>query len=470
MVSATKDLRQFLSYVTKNEPSMLAYVKRGISRRYEISALVRNLGASIGVTDHPSAPALVCENVDGYGIPVVTNLFGSRRMLAMALGVDEGGIDEKIVASREHPVPPKEVGSGQVHEVVHRGKDARLSSLPIVTHCEGDAGPYVTAGAMILHDKAMGKLNMGIYRMMLQNERELVVNLGQSHDGYRIFKEAEAKGRDLETVVFIGHHPAVYMSSQSYDPNQSELSFAGALLGEPLALAQCKTVTLPVPAAAEVSIEGKLIAGKRKTEGPFGEYAGYYSGTTEGIVFRVSAVTRRRDAMYLDIYNAGVEHNVLHISAIEAQLYWMLKRLFPTYVLGVRVPPPGIGHLAYVSVRGGPRGIAKNLGMVATSFPYIKVCVVVDADVDIQNQSQVTWAVMTRADPSRSFTFVPDALGHPGDPMAHGEDRSKKGRIHTKLIVDATAPTDRDFPAVESLPQRVLDRVTPRDYIQGYAD
>src|SRR5262249_51409408 len=149
-----------------------------------------------------------------------------------------------------------------------------------------------------------------------------------THDAYNLFRKSEVAGKDLNAAIIIGHHPAVYLASQSYDPNISELDVAGHFLGSPLELAACKTVDLSVPALAEISIEGKIKSGRRELDGPFGEYAGYYCEPVKNCVIEVSAITHRSNAVYLDIYNAGAEHILLYSIAIEALLTRRLREIF----------------------------------------------------------------------------------------------------------------------------------------------
>ena len=466
-----KDLRYFEEYLQAKDPSLLVHTQKEISAKYEISALIKNLGAGIGQSDHPSTPAVFFERVKESSMPVICNLFGTRRILARSLEVDEIGITDRLNQAVTHLVQPVMVEGGPIQEVVHTGKDVSLSTLPIVTHCEGDVAPYITAGLMILADSETRRLNMGMYRFMVQGERQLGANLVFTHDAYNLFRKNEIAGKDLDVVIMIGHHPAVYLASQSYDPEISELAIAGNLLGEPLAMTKCRTVDLRVPAFGEIAIEGKIKAGRRQLDGPFAEYAGYYCDPVQNCVIEVTAITHRRDARYLDIYNAGVEHIILYSAAVEALVHRRLRQIFGNHITDVYVPPSGIGHLVYISIRNPYEGLVRNIGMAALTVPHIKFSVIVDDDVDIKNSAQMTWSLVTRTDPDTSFFFVPDAYASGGDPMAYSaRSRSERGRMSTKTIVDGTRPLGRPFAAIGSPPLDKLSTMMPTDFLPMDSD
>src|SRR5690606_26621372 len=200
-----------------------------------------------------------------------------------------------------NPIAPVEVDSSEapVHEVVLTGDDADLGVLPITTHNEHDAAPYITSGFLVCPDPFTGAYNAGIYRHQVQGPRQLGVWFWQGHHGDYLRQRYEEMGRDMEVAIVFGHHPAVVMGAVSRVPGiGGEFAEAGALLGEPVELVKAKTVNLLVPARAEIVIEGVIPPGVRAFEGPFAEWPGHYTAEGQKPIIKVKAITMRRDAIY----------------------------------------------------------------------------------------------------------------------------------------------------------------------------
>jgi 2,5-furandicarboxylate decarboxylase 1 len=263
----TQDLRHFLRRVEERSPKLLRRVAKEVSPKWEISALQKRLEAD------GELPILWFEKVKGHGMPVVANLFASKRHLALALDVSPEEVVARFASAQERPIAPREVTGGPVKEVVSTQGRVDLGVLPIPTHCEKDAGPYLTSGMTIVRDPISRKLNAGIYRHLKLSPRALTVNLAPLSHAAEIARGAESRGLTVEGAIVIGHHPAMGMASQQRgELGEFELGTMGALLGEPVDLVPCETVDVPVPADAEIVIEGRIRTDAWEEDGPFGDY------------------------------------------------------------------------------------------------------------------------------------------------------------------------------------------------------
>src|SRR5262245_8766104 len=295
-----KDLRHFLAVVEERAPELLCRIGKPVSPRWEVSAVQKRLEAA------ERLPVLLFEKVDGYDLRLVTNLFATKRHLALALDTTPAEIPARFAESQARRIPPRTVGGGPVKDVVLTGARADLGTLPIVTHCEKDAGPYLTAGVTILRDPASGRLNAGIYRNRCLSPTRLTVNMAPLCHAAEVAAAAEARGEHVEAAIVLGHHPAMGMASQQRGAlGEFELETMGGLLGEPVEIVRGKTVDVPVPAQAEVVIEGRIRTDVWEDDGPFGDYWLYYAPAKKARVLEVTAITRRRDAIFHEIGRAS---------------------------------------------------------------------------------------------------------------------------------------------------------------------
>lgn len=437
-----KDLRYYLQRLEKELPQELLRVsKREVDPAWEISALVRHLEGE------NRFPAVIIEKVKGSATPVLTNLFASRKRLALALETEERLLSHQYRQREASCVKPLIVKTGPVKEKISLGEQVNLRSLPIVTHCEKDAGPYITAGVTMMKDPDTGISNAGIYRIMYQGPRRLGISMDEGSHADHIFRKMEEQGKDLEVVVVLGHHPAFYMGAvapMALDVDEMEL--AGGLLAEPLELVPAETVDLLVPAWAEVIIEGKVLAGVREPEAPFGEFTWYYGKKKESPVLEVSALTCRADAIFLDIHSPSVDHLMVQIPAREAALFRRVREVVPS-VTRVTIPEQGCFFLSYLQMKKEYDGQARVALLAALSSPLSKIAVAVDEDINVLDTKEVLWAIATRTQPDRSIILMPESFVCRLDPSGYSSSgRNIKGCLNTKLGIDATWPLEFPFP------------------------
>jgi 2,5-furandicarboxylate decarboxylase 1 len=432
-----KDLRSFLAEVER-EQGPVCEIERSVSPDRELAAIVRLL-------EDRGNPITYFHQVAGSALPVVVGVHGTRARIALALGTSVPDAVDAFLDRLARGVAPVSRADGPVKDVRHLADDVDLGALPIPTHAEKDSGPFLTAAVGIARDGESGPINTGIYRMMVLDRNHITVGTGT--DLRAIIQEAHAAGRILEFAAVVGHHPAFQVSSQAKIPRSVDsLAIAGAMLGEPLAVVHGDTVSLPVPAAAEIVLEGRFQPGVMSPDGPFGESPRYYE-SGNGYVLEVTAVTHRHDAIYLDINNVHGEHTCLScFPAREAQLLSLLRSAYP-HVRAVRIPTRTAGMHAHISVNPHRDGEAKQIAMMALgAIPRLKHVVAINTDVDIYDDESVLWALATRFQADRDLFVMPHVSGTTMDPSSYSlHDRWTPGDLRTQMGLDATLPVGVPF-------------------------
>jgi len=278
---------------------------------------------------------------------------------------------------------------------------------------------------------------------------EISAELNPLFHGGEFLRRAERQGRPVEIAIGIGVHPAVGIASQNREAMGSDdYGLAGALLGQPLRVVQGAFVSFPVPADAEIVIEGIVPPGVRKLEGPFAEYPSTYGPRREAPVVEVRAITHRRDAIYQDLNSAQQEHLALWIvPGREASLFSKVLAVFPT-LKAVHIPFSGAGYHAYLAIEKVRDGDGKNVILSAMGAdPLLKHVVAVDEDIDIFRESDVLWAVATRVQADQSLFTIPGGRTSPLDPSSYGLTKPYSGEgLVTKMGIDATRPLGVPFP------------------------
>lgn len=456
-----KDLRYFLKTLEERAPELLLRIRKEVNPRWEISAVQKRLEAE------GRLPVLVFEKIEGHDMRVVMNLFSTKRHLALALETSPEDVVTRFAQAQKNRIEPRVVKSGPVKEVILKGDRADLQALPILTHCEKDAGPYITSGVTIIRDPVSGHLNAGLYRNRYLSPKRLTMNLAPLCHASQVTLRAEARKEDVDAAIVIGHHPVMGMASQERGPD-FELETMGGLLGEAVEVISCETVDVLVPADAEIVIEGKIRTDSWEIDGPFGDYWLYYAPPVKARVFEVTAIMRRSDAIFHDIFNVGPEHLVLFSLGMEGVVLSQLKQLIPQ-VKAIHVPVSGSGNLVYIQIEKDMEGLGINTALAALGAYRFKCAIVVDEDVDIYDDRKVLWAVVTRTQADRSFFSVPGSYISRVDPTGYSPWQSaEKGPrlLSTRLGIDATKPLDPSFPEVAEPPRSLWTQVDPSKYLE----
>ncbi len=496
----------------------------GLERSNELKRVVEPVSPVLEMTALSDAvlraggPALLFEHPVGNTMPVLTNLFGTTRRVALAMGAAE--VSElrqvgKVLASLKEPEPPagvKDAGrllhlvkslwdmkpavvrSAACQEVVIQGSDVDLALLPVQTCWPDDAGPLITWGLVITRGPQGGptarrRQNLGIYRQQVIGKRRVIMRWLAQRGGALDFREfALAKpGQPFPIAVALGADPATMLGAVTPVPDTlSEYQFAGLLRGSRTEVVDSSVgdagVMLQVPATAEIVLEGcipvcapgysgvsefgaslKEINGYlHALEGPFGDHTGYYNEQEWFPVFEITRLTHRRSPVYHSTYTGKPpdEPAVLGV-ALNEVFVPILQKQFPE-ITDFYLPPEGCSYrMAIVSMRKSYPGHAKRVMFGVWSFlrqfMYTKFIVVTDDDVDIRSWPDVIWAITTRVDPARDTTLISNT------PIDYLDFASPVSGLGGKLGLDATnkwpGETDRQWGKVITLPAPVRERV-----------
>lgn len=469
-----KDLRTYLDDLLAKYPEQLKIVEEEVDPEFEATAIVDKIERD---DRYPGFPAVMFKNIKGSDVPLILNLHGTYERVALSIDSDVANMVPEYSKREGSPIPTTLVESDQapVHEVVYTGDDIDITKFPFLVHQELDAGKYITSAASISRDPDSGRLNSGIFRHQVQGPQQVGFMSNPAHHTSYILRANRDAGRKMEVALVIGHHPAMLMSAVSKLPGiGGELEVMGGLLGESVEVVKCKTVDLEVPARAEIVIEGIVDTDPEKVqnEGPFGEYPLYYTRLGPMPWLQITAVTTRKDPIYVDVFNAHREHLVLGALPRMGSMYRRVREVMPT-VTAINLPLSGIRSMAFISMKKKVEGEPKLAASAAfTVDPILKHVFVVDDDIDVFNDDQVMWAFTTRFQADRDLTIMPNFLGGHLNPVTYGWHREEKGPMETKLILDCTKPAPPvTFPPACRVPPDVVERVQPdkvlKDYVPG---
>ena len=448
------DLQSFLRELEEKYPGEVAYVDAEIDPAYEPSALVAKLDAQ------GKRPLIVFRNVKGSTYPVVTNVTASRKKLALALGVTPDKMVARYLDAIEHPVPPVTVDSGPVFERVEISSETSTSrSCPKSFITRGMPAPISPAESLLCKDPQSGAYNASFNRLMVKDKQRMGIHLTTNKHLWHSFIRNEGEGKPLEIAILIGVHPALALGSLYIGGmDDDELGIMGGLLGEPVHVAQCKTIDLKVPVDAEILLEAEILPNVREDEGPFGEFTGYSIGQRKREVVRVKAICQKRSPVFYDISVGQIDHLLLSTMPMEASLLTHVKDAVPT-VRAVGSPAP---FTAFISLKKAAPGIANNAILAAMNADmYMKHVVVVDEDIDIFDTGRVLWAMATRCQPQRDVILLPNLRGSDLDPSCVPDG------FTSKMGIDATAkPSLDEFPSLSTFSKDVIDRLNLDDLVR----
>jgi len=456
-----KDLRSFLQELEAEAPDQVVRITREVDPHFEVTGILARL------EKERRFPVVIFEKVKGSRLPVVTNVHADARRLFRAIGLKNGTLPEFIreYGSREDKlVDPIVVPEGPVQEVVITGKEIDVTSLPILTYHEKDAGRYITAGFGIMRDPDSGVRNAGIYRLMVHGPDSFGIQLSETAHGHYIWQAHERRDRPTPMAVAIGHHPAFYIGCLSFTGLETdEFAVAGSILDEPLQLVKCKTLDLEVPAQAEIVLECEILPHVRKKEAPFGEYPGTYGPQRNNPVVQVKAITMRRNALYQSSF-VGHADNLLLSGLVRCTAIMKAVKLASPKVRAVHMPTSGrCRFICFVAIEKIIEGEPKNAAMGAFAVdPFLKYVVVVDHDVNILNDEEVLHAIATRVRADTDIFMVTHAKGSPLDPASYNP--AGGSHLVTKMGIDATRKAN--YPEEIRVPGS--DEIDLEDYIPGW--
>jgi UbiD family decarboxylase len=350
------------------------------------------------------------------------------------------------------------VKDGAVKEIVEKD----LSKVPILTHFERDAGPYITSG--VVHAKSVdGTIeNVSVHRLQVLDRNRLAIRLVPRHL-FKLWRMAREAGKDLEVSVSIGVHPAIMLAASSPVPfGTNEFEVANVLMHNGLRLVECENVDAYAPADAELVLEGKISAKKEVAEGPFVDITGTYDVQRRQPILEIVSVTHREGYVYHGLLPAGAEHRLLMGLPHEVLIWEAVSKVVPkVYAVNLSVGGSGWLH-AIISVEKQLEGDGKNALLAAfAAHPSLKHAVVVDSDIDLFDASDVEWAIATRFQASEDLVIINNVRGSTLDSSADQETG-----LTSKMGVDATRPFtkpkekfDRARVPVSKRVQKLIDKL-----------
>ncbi|HLG07679.1 MAG TPA: menaquinone biosynthesis decarboxylase [Gaiellaceae bacterium] len=473
-MSPPRDLREWIALLERE--GELRRISAEVDPDLEITEITDRVVKSGG-------PALLFGSPKGSKHPLLINQFGTERRMCLAFGVEKlddvaakledvlemqppQGLVEKVRGLRKlksiADSMPKTVSKASCQEVVVQGDDIDLGTLPIQRCWPGDPAPFITLPAVITKDPSSGVRNVGMYRMQVIDGRSTYMHWQIHKDGRADLLAAE-DGR-IPVAVAIGLDPVTAYSASAPLPHHiDELVLAGFLRGEPVELVRCKTVDLEVPANAEIVLEGHVSRDDVGIEGPFGDHTGYYTAAEEFPVFRISAMTMRRDAIYPSIVVGKPPAEDAWLGKATERIFLPAVRMTLPEIVDYDLPVAGAFHnCVIVSIRKAFPGHAQKvmhaiwgLGMLSLS----KSVVVVDAGVDVHDYEEVFFRVCANVDPKRDVLITEGPLDH----LDHAPGTQFYGG---KLGIDAThklpAEDARPWPEEIVMSDEIRDLVTRR--------
>lgn len=455
-----KSLRSFLQEVEQKLPNEFIRVRREVTPRFEITAIVEKL-ESIG-----QYPILYFEKVKGSNMPVAANVYATRQKLALAMGIEQNKLLEEYQRREQNTLQPKILNSGPVKDIVLEDSDIDLYRFPLITHHEFDAGPYITSAMAVSKDPETGTRNWSFNRLQVKARNRAVTHLTPGRHLQIMYTKYEDLGKRMPIALFLGAHPGWALK-----PNPpygvDEIGIMGAIAGEQIYLVKGETVDLEYPAYAEIALEGYLLPNEREDEGPFGEFTGYASGTRKHHPIHLTAICMQEDAIYHDITPGHMEHCLLVAIPRESLLLKAARSAYPN-IKSIHVPVSGTGRFhCYVSIDKKGEGHPKNVGMAILGADIsVKHVIIVDNDINVRDEEQVLWAIATRVQASRDITVIPDCRGLDLDPSTQWPPEHKG--ITDKLIIDATAKPSLQHEAYSRrnrVPKGVLDKIVLTEFI-----
>jgi 4-hydroxy-3-polyprenylbenzoate decarboxylase len=476
-----RDLREFIAALEKQDE--LRHVRAPVSPVLEMTEICDRVLRQGG-------PAIVFDQPRGFDMPVLGNLFGTPKRVALAMGresTDELREVGKLLAFLKEPEPPqgvrdafgklpllkqalwdmapKDVSGAACQEIVWEGDEVDITRLPIQTCWPGDAGPLITWGLTVTRGPRKKRQNLGIYRQQVIARNKLIMRWLAHRGGALDFRDhCEAfPQQPFPVAVALGADPATILGAVTPVPDTlSEYQFAGLLRGSRTELAKCLGSDLRVPAYAEIVLEGVIHPDETAIEGPFGDHTGYYNEQEAFPVLTVERMTMRRQPIYHSTYTGKPpdEPSVLGV-ALNEVFVPLLQKQFPE-ITDFYLPPEGCSYrVAVVSMRkqypGHPKRVMFGVWSFLRQFMYTKFIIVVDEDVNVRDWEDVIWALSTRTDAARDLLVVENT------PIDYLDFASPVAGLGSKWAIDATnkwpGETSRQWGTPISMDQEVKARV-----------
>lgn len=476
-----QSLRDFLQIL--EQQGELKRIVVEVNPRLEVTEICQRVLKSGG-------PALLFENATGSKFPMLGNLFGTTRRVALGMGQESLAalreIGEVLAFLKQPELPssirdslkkassfkklldltPKKLASAPCQETVVEGANVDLSQLPIQTQWPEDAGPLITFGLVITRGPNKERQNIGIYRQQVIDRNKVIMRWLPHRGGAQDFREWQQAnpGKRFPLSVVIGADPATILAAVTPIPDTlSEFQFAGLLRGARTEVVKCLGHDLDVPASAEFVLEGYIEPGEEADEGPFGDHTGYYNTVNPFPVFTIERITHRPQPIYHTTFMGRSPYDEPSILAqsLNEVFIPLLQKQFPE-IVDFHLPPEACSYrIAVVSIKKGYLGHARRIMFGVWSylrqFTYTKFVIVTDDDINVRDWKEVIWAMSTRMDPVRDTVMVENT------PIDYLDFASPQPGLGSKMGFDATnkwpGETTREWGRPIHMSKEVISRI-----------
>ena len=441
------DLRNFISKIKKTKD--LKTIKTKVSTKFEIAGITAKVDGSY---------AVLFENIAESNFSLVSNLVGTRKRFALAVGSSETNIHEKIISAIKNAKKPKIVPSGKFLE----NKSKNLFSMPIVTHFEKESGPFITSSIVYVKNPETGKQNSSFHRLMPIDNTHFSVRMVEGRHLHRCFTDAKEHHEDLKIAITVGVHPAISIAgAYQAEWGKDEIDIANSLLGGKLTLTKLPFTGLNVPSGSEIVMEGKILQDKTHPEWMVEMLQTYDHKRTQPI-FELENLYYRSNPIFHDVLSGYSEHRLLMGMPIESKLNGDLKKAFPQ-ILQVSMTNGGCNWLhAVVQIKkkreSDPRKIIKK---TFESHRSLKQVTIVDEDIDLNNAESVEYAMATRFQADKDLTILKNVRGSSLDPS------SDQQKLQTaKMGIDATRSLSKRPEGFELAKIPKIDKIKLEKYLK----
>ena len=416
------DFRSFLNVLEKEND--LIRINKTVSTKFEIAALVSKLERK---------QAALFENVEDSRIYVASNVLGTRKRFALAIGaIDENSIHTHIIQSIAKASPPRKVSSDAPF---YENSSTDLKDLPVITHFEKDAGAFITSSIVFAKDQEKDNQNSSTHRLLLLDKKHMAIRMVEGRHLHKCYSFAKENGEDLKVAIVVGVHPAVsiaaaYQAAYGID----EMLIANSLLRNDLTLSISNFSGLYVPTHSEIVLEGKILKDRTEEEWMV-EMLRTYDFKRKQPVFELDRIRYRNDAIFYDILPGYAEHRLLMGLPVESKMFEVIKNVVPS-TKTVHLTDGGSNWLdAVIQIKKRLEGEPKNALLAAfAAHPSLKMAIVVDDDIDPTSPVSVEYAMSTRCQADKGLLIITNAKGSSLDPSSDQENL-----LTTKVGIDATA-------------------------------
>jgi len=441
------DLRNFISQIKKTKD--LKIIKTRVSTKFEIAGITAKIDGSY---------AVLFENISKSNFSLVSNLIGTRKRFALAVGGSETNIHEKIISAIKNAKKPKIIPTGKFLE----NKSKNLFSMPIVTHFEKESGPFITSSIAYVKNPETGKQNLSFHRLMPIDNTHFSIRMVEGRHLHRCFTDAKDHHEDLKIAITVGVHPAISIAGAYQDEwGKDEIDIANSLLDGKLTLTKLPFTGLNVPSGSEIVMEGKILQDKTHPEWMVEMLQTYDHKRTQP-VFELESLYYRNNPIFHDVLPGYSEHRLLMGMPIESKLNGELKKAFPQ-ILQVSMTNGGCNWLhAVVQIKkkreSDPKKIIKKTFELHRSLKQVTI---VDEDIDLNNAESVEYAMATRFQADKDLTILKNVRGSSLDPS------SDQQKLQTaKMGIDATRSLSKRSEGFELAKIPKIDKIKLEKYLK----